>query len=125
MKAIVRTLAAVACSVLLAVPGLAADKAAIKRNVDDMVAAINDGKAATSYAADAYTPYVFVMAANGKLIVHPYLTGEYLQEKAEPVYNALQGATKEGLWVTYFWKGAEKETYVRKTDEGLTVGSGQ
>jgi len=124
MRQVVHMLAVVAFCVL-ATASLAADKIAIKKNVDDMVAAINKGKAATSYAADAYTPYVFVMEPSGKLIVHPHLTGEYLQEKAAPVYAALQQATPEGTWVTYFWKGAEKETYVRKTDSNLTVGSGQ
>jgi len=115
----------VAAYCVLATASLAADKAAIKKNVDDMVTAINSGKAATSYTADAYTPYAFVMEPSGKLIVHPYLAGEYLQEKAAPVYTALQKATPEGIWVSYFWKGAEKETYVRKTVNDLTVGSGQ
>ena len=125
MRQIVRMLAIVICCVLLATPSLAADKAAIKKNVDDMVAAINGGKSATSFAANAYTPYAFIMEPNGKLIVHPYLAGEYLQEKAAPVHEALLKATAKGEWVTYFWKGAEKETYVRKTDSNLTVGSGQ
>lgn len=109
---------------LLATGAMASDKAAIKKNVDDMVAAINNGKTATSYAADAYSPYAFVMEPNGRLIVHPYLAGEYLQEKAAPVYNALQQATTDGVWVTYFWKGAQKDTYVRRTKNNLTVGSG-
>jgi hypothetical protein len=103
---------------------LAADKATIKKNVDEIVAAINNGKAATSYAADAYTPYAFIMDTSGKLLVHPNLKGEYLLEKAAPIYEALQQATPEGIWVTYFWKGAEKQTYVRKTNSNLTVGSG-
>ena len=123
MKQILRTLCMVAYF-LLATGTMAADKAAIKKNVDDMVAAINNGKTATSYAADAYTPYAFIMEPNGRLIVHPYLAGEYLQEKAAPVYKALQLATTDGTWVTYFWKGAQKETYVRRTKNNLTVGSG-
>ncbi len=110
---------------LLATASLAADKATIKKNVDDMVAAINAGKAPTSFAANAYTPYAFIMEPSGRLIVHPFLTGEYLQEKAAPVYAALQKATPQGTWVTYFWKGGQKETYVRTTDSNLTVGSGQ
>jgi hypothetical protein len=109
---------------LLATGLSAADKTTIKRNVDEIVAAINNGKAATSYAADAYTPYAFIMEENGKLIVHPNLKGEYLLEKAAPIYEALQQATPEGRWVTYFWKGTEKHTYVRKTNSNLTVGSG-
>lgn len=109
---------------MMAPPGLAAEKEAIKKNVDDMVAAIDGGREATSFAADAHTPYVFIMEPGGRLIVHPYLAGEYLQEKAAPVFKALQRATAEGVWVTYFWKGAEKETYVRRTTNNLTVGSG-
>ena len=123
MKQVLRTLCMVAYFVL-ATGAMASDKAAIKKNVDDMVAAINNGKTATSYAADAYTPYAFIMEPNGRLIVHPYLAGEYLQEKAAPVYKALQQATTDGIWVTYFWKGASKETYVRRTKNNLTVGSG-
>ena len=105
-------------------PGLSADKETIKKHVDDMVTAIDGGREATSFAADAHTPYVFIMEPGGRLIVHPYLAGEYLQEKAAPVFKALQRATAEGVWVTYFWKGAEKETYVRRTKNNLTVGSG-
>ena len=123
MKQVLRTLCMVAYF-LLATGAMASDKATIKKNVDDMVAAINNGKTATSYAADAYSPYAFVMEPNGRLIVHPYLVGEYLQEKAAPVYKALQQATTDGVWVTYFWKGAQKETYVRRTKNNLTVGSG-
>jgi len=102
----------------------AADETVIKKNVDEIVIAINNGKAATSYAAKAYTPYIFIMEESGRLLVHPDLKGEYLLEKAAPIYEALQQATPGGLWVTYFWKGTEKHTYVRKTDSNLTVGSG-
>ena len=118
-------LAIVACWLLLASPGLASDKASIKQNVDDVVKAIDNGRPATSFAADAFVPYVFVMEPSGRLLVHPYLVGEYLQEKAAPVHAALQQATTDGLWVSYFWKGTEKETYVRRTQTNLTVGSGQ
>jgi hypothetical protein len=109
---------------LLATGGAAADKTTIKKNVDEIVSAINNGKTALSYTTDAYTPYAFIMDEGGKLLVHPNLKGEYLIEKAAPIYEALQQATLAGIWVTYFWKGAEKETYVRKTNNNLTVGSG-
>jgi len=109
---------------LLATGFSAADRAAIKQNVDEMVTTINNGKAATSYAAQAYTPYVFIMEESGRLLVHPDLKGEYLPEKAAPIYAALQQATPGGIWVTYFWKGTEKHTYARKTNNNLTVGSG-
>ncbi|MDX9841419.1 MAG: cache domain-containing protein [Desulfobulbus sp.] len=100
------------------------DEAAIKRQVDEVVEAINNGTPATSFAADAYEPYVFIMAANGTLLIHPYLQGEDLPEKAAPIYQALLPATSEGGWVSYLWKGAKKHTYVRRTNSNLTVGSG-
>lgn len=109
---------------LLATGLFAADKTLIKKNVDDIVNAINNGRTATSYAANSYTPYVFIMDAKGRLLVHPELKGEYLQEKGAPIFEALQQATAEGKWVSYFWRGAEKHTYVRKTSNNLTVGSG-
>ncbi|QQG64821.1 hypothetical protein HP555_02555 [Desulfobulbus oligotrophicus] len=109
----------------LAVTANADDKAAIEKHVNEMVRAINQGKEAANYPADAYTPYVFIMEPSGKLIVHPFLVGEYLQEKAAPVHSALQRATTKGVWVEYFWKGTQKQTYVRKTNNNLIVGSGQ
>lgn len=108
----------------VATGAFAADKALIKAQVDAVVTAINNGKTASSYGADAYTPYVFIMDSTGRLVVHPHLAGEYLQEKATPIYNALQQATINGIWVSYIWKGAAKETYVRRTKDNLTVGSG-
>jgi len=111
--------------VLLLGTGLSvADIATIKNNVDGVVLAINKGRTAPNFVADAYTPYVFIMDTDGKLLVHPYLAGEYLQEKGEPIYKALQQATTEGTWVIYLWKGAQKHTYVRKTNNNLIVGSG-
>jgi signal transduction histidine kinase len=109
---------------LLAAGAFAADKATIKIHVDAVVTAINNGQPTTGYSADTYAPYVFIMDADGKLIVHPHLAGEYLQEKAAPIYKALRQATTDGTWVTYIWKGAPKETYVRRTNDNLTVGSG-
>lgn len=98
MSTTIRTfIAAVLC--FLAVAAGADDKAAIQKHVDEIVRAINKGKEATSYSADAYTPYVFIMKPDGKLIVHPFLAGEYLQEKAAPVHTALQQATTGGIWV--------------------------
>ena len=115
---------ALAAYLIVPADAFTADKALIKENVDEVVASINNGQAATSYTADAYTPYVFIMDGHGKLIVHPHLTGEYLQEKAAPIFSALQQATINGIWVSYIWKGATKETYIRRTKNNLTVGSG-
>jgi hypothetical protein len=102
----------------------AVDKEAISTNVDTIVAAIDAGKDATTYAADAVEPYAFILEEGGKLLVHPSLAGESLQEKAPPVYDALVKATPEGVWVEYEWKGNMKHTYAKKTKNNLIVGSG-
>ena len=111
-------------TVLFAPHAFSADREAISKNVDEVVAAINGGKEAAGFAADAYTPYVFIMEANGKLIVHPKLAGQDLKEKAMPIYQALQAATPAGLWIKYEWDGKEKNTYAKKTKSNLTVASG-
>ena len=54
---------------------------------------------AASYAPDAFEPYAFIMQEDGKMLVHPSLTGENLMEKAPPVYQALMKANPEGVWV--------------------------
>ncbi len=102
----------------------AADKAAIKKNVDKIVTGINSGKKAGDFKAGDYTPYAFIMEEGGKLLVHPSLSGKSLKEKAPPVYNALVKATRQGVWVDYTWKGKKKHSYVRKTKGGLIGGSG-
>lgn len=102
----------------------AVDKDAISKNVDTIVAAVDGGKDAASYKADAFTPYAFILEEGGKLIVHPSLAGESLKEKAPPVYEALTKATPEGVWVEYEWKGKTKHTYAKKTKNNLIVGSG-
>lgn len=103
---------------------LAADKAAIKKNVDKIVTGIDGGKKAGDFKANDYTPYAFVMEEGGKLLVHPSLAGESLKVKAPPVYKALIKANRKGLWVDYKWKGKQKHSYVRKTKSGLIGGSG-
>lgn len=100
------------------------DKEGISRNVDEIVTAIDNGKAASSFAPDAYSPYAFIMEKGGNLIVHPSLAGQDLKVKAMPIYEALQSATPQGKWVTYEWKGKEKHTYARLTKSNLIVGSG-
>jgi hypothetical protein len=121
MKRVLLSLAAV---FLLTTVLSAADKSMIKNNVDAVVTALEQGKAVTSYPADAYTPYVLIMDAEGKLLVHPHLAGEYLPEKAPPIFKALQQATPQGIWVQYLWKGAQKNSYVRRTKTNMIVGSG-
>ena len=103
----------------------AADKAAIQKQVDEIVAAIDGGKKAEDFAdAAKRDPYVFIMEKGGKLLVHPSLVGQSLKEKAEPVYNECVKATPAGAWVGYVWQGKQKHTYVKMTKNGLIVGSG-
>lgn len=100
------------------------DKEAISNNVNVIVAGIESGQDVTSFKADAYDPYAFIMVDDGKMLVHPSLTGKSLQETAPPVYQALLKATPEGIWVEYEWQGKTKHTYARKTKNHLIVGSG-
>ena len=104
----------------------AADKDAIKAQVDEIAIAIEGGKPASDFAdAAKRTPhYVFIIEENGKILVHPKLVGESLKEKAAVAYDAVVQATLEGNWVMYEWDGKEKNTYVRKTKTGVIVGSG-
>ena len=104
----------------------AADKDAIKKQVDEIVVSIDGGKKAQDFegAAQNKPHYVFIMEGDGQMLVHPSLVGQSLKEKAEPVYNECSKATTDGTWVEYEWKGKQKNTYVRKTKDGLIVGSG-
>jgi hypothetical protein len=110
----------------LVTSAFAVDKDAIKKQVDDIVVAIDGGKMAKDFASAAQNKpyYVFIMEENGMLLVHPSLAGQSLKEKAEPVYNECAKATADGVWVSYVWKEKQKHTYVRKTKSGLIVGSG-
>jgi len=104
----------------------AADKEAIKKQVDEIVVAIDGGKTAQDFMSAAQNKpyYVFIMEEGGMLLVHPSLTGQSLKEKAEPVYTECAKATADGVWVNYVWKGQQKHTYVRTTKNNLIVGSG-
>ncbi len=109
---------------VLSTGAFSANKDAISKNVDGIAAGIDQGQATSEFKANDYSPYVFVMEELGKLLVHPSLTGESLKDKAAPVYEALQQATPDGVWVDYEWKGKMKHTYAKKTKSGLIVGSG-
>ena len=104
----------------------AADKDAIKAQVDEIAVAIEGGKPASDFADAAKRKpyYVYIIEENGNILVHPSLVGESLKEKAAVAYDAVVKATLEGTWVKYEWKGAEKNAYVRKTKTGVIVGSG-
>jgi fibronectin type 3 domain-containing protein len=104
----------------------AADKDAIKKQVDDIVEGINHGKMATDFMDAAHNEpyYVFIMKTDGSMLVHPSLVGQSLKEKAGPVYDECVKATDDGNWVGYIWKEKQKHTYVRKAKGDLIVGSG-
>ena len=104
----------------------AADKDAIKMQVDEIVVAIDGGKTAADFkdAAKKEPYYVYIMEESGTLLVHPSLEGKSLKEAAMPAYEAVSKATPEGTWVMYEWKDKEKNAYVRKTKSGAIVGSG-
>jgi len=104
----------------------AADKDAIKAQVDEIAVAIEGGKPASDFADAAKNKphYVYIIEENGKILVHPSLVGESLKEKAAVAYDAVVQATLEGNWVKYQWDGKEKNAYVRKTKTGVIVGSG-
>ena len=69
-------------------------------------------------------PYAFIMEAEGKLIVHPTLAGKDLKVEGMPIYEAIKAATPQGEWVKYVWKEKEKNTYIKRTNSNLIVGSG-
>jgi hypothetical protein len=97
----------------------------VKKQVDEIVAAIDGGKKAEDFAdAAKWTPYVFIMEDGGNLLVHPTLAGQSLKEKAPPVFDQVAKGTPDGAFVNYEWAGAMKCTYSRKTASGLFVGSG-
>ena len=104
----------------------AADRDAIKAQVDEIAVAIEGGKPVSDFTdAAKNTPnYVFIIEENGNTLVHPSLVGQSLKEVAPPAYDAVVKATLEGNWVTYQWDGKEKNAYVRKTKTGMIVGSG-
>ena len=104
----------------------AADKNAIKAQVDEIAIAIEGGKPASDFAdaAKRKPHYVFIMEESGNVLVHPSLVGKSLKEKAASAYDAVVKATLEGNWVKYEWNGKEKNAYVRKAKTGVIVGSG-
>jgi len=104
----------------------AADRDAIKAQVDEIAVAIEGGKPVSDFAdaAKKQPHYVYIIEESGNVLVHPSLVGESLKETAAVAYDAVVQATLEGNWVKYEWKGAEKNAYVRKTKTGVIVGSG-
>ncbi|MBS0012907.1 MAG: cache domain-containing protein [Desulfobacterales bacterium] len=125
MKRIVIVMLVLFCGLCLAGNALAGGKEAAKKNVAEVVAAINGGKDVKTINANDYDPYVFILEEDGMLVVHPSLAGKSLKEAAPPVYEAIAAAVKEGKETAdYMWQGAMKHSYVQKTNNNLIVGSG-
>ena len=126
MKKYALTMVVLVAGLSLAAGAFAQDKDAIKKQVDDIVMAIDGGKNAADFASAANNKpnYVYIMEKGGNLLVHPSLLGKNLKEVAEPAYEAVSKATPTGTWVKYVWQGSEKNAYVRNTKSGLIVGSG-
>ena len=96
----------------------------IKSQVDEVVTALDGGKKAEDFKRLATEPkyFVFIMDQSGKFLVHPDLESLSPSDKG---YSQIMKATPEGRWVEYvdhFHKN--KRSYVKKTKEGLIVGSG-
>jgi len=109
---------------LTVVDVMAANRMSVERHVNAIIAAIENGRDPSGIAADAFTPYVFIMEKNGLLLVHPTLVGENLKEKAAPIYKALLQATPSGVWVQYSWLGKEKHTFAKTYGDHLIIASG-
>jgi hypothetical protein len=126
MKKVALMMVVLVMGLSLAAGVFAQDKAAIQKQVDEIVKAIDGGKTAADFESAAQNKpyYVYIMKKDGKLLVHPSLEGKNLKEAAMPAYEAVSKATKDGTWVKYEWKGAEKNAYVRETNNGEIVGSG-
>ncbi len=124
MKRYIAVLSLIAVFLVVTPRAWAVDEAAISTAVDKIVADIEAGKDAASFKANDFTPYAFIMEAEGKMLVHPSLAGQSLKEKAPVVYSALMKASPDGGWVEYEWQGKLKHTYSKKTKNNLVVGSG-
>lgn len=100
---------------------------AIKKKVDETVAAINSGKTAGEFKATVKEghEFVFIMKMDGTMLVHPSLAGKNIKAEHEQMYKAVSKADANGTWVTYeFFPGWNLNSYVRKTKDELIVGCG-
>ena len=91
----------------------------IKKQVDEVVAAIDSGKKAEDFKRLATEPkyYIYILEESGNFLVHPDLMsskGLALKEQRR--------ATAEGIWIEYEHWGW-KRSYVKRTKGGLIVGS--
>ena len=126
MKRITLTCLVLLIGIFVASAALAAaDKAAIQKQVDEIVAAIDGGKTAADFtdAAKREPYYVFIMQENGNLLVPRHWRGRAKRESGSCLQCRGKGDSGR-CWVDYEWQGKMKHTYAKKTKSGLIVGSG-
>lgn len=102
----------------------AADKPLIMKNVDTVVADINNGKSATDIKPDVFSPFIAIMDTEGEMIVHPKWPGFNVRNVVPFIYNEIAKGTVDGVWVEYPSGGKLKHVYVKKTSNDLFVTSG-
>ncbi|SLM28543.1 conserved exported hypothetical protein [Desulfamplus magnetovallimortis] len=103
---------------------LSADRDAIEKGV----AAVVDAGTFDDATCQANAPeslYIFVMKADGELVVHPKKDAivNLNAPKFQVIYDEVVKATPEGTWVQYQWDGKEKNTFVKQAGD-MIVGCG-
>lgn len=121
MKRVLILLSLIA-AVMFAIQAISADKSGIKKNVDAIITAIDEGQDPQSYVSEATLSRVFILEETGNLLVHPTMTGKDLKMEDMQMFEALKVSTPDGQWIVYRMDGKEKNIYVRKTKNNLTVG---
>ncbi len=99
----------------------AADKDAIKAQVDEIAVAIEGGKPVSDFAdaAKKQPHYVYIIEENGNVLVHPSLVGESLKEKAAVAYDAvIQGNVRRQLGDVRMGRRREKRLCQKNKDRG-------
>jgi len=102
----------------------AADKTSIIKNVDTIVADINNGKSATDFNPVDFSPFIAIMDKEGEMIVHPKWPGFNVRNVVPFIYNEIAKGSVNGVWVEYPSGGKLKHVYVKKTSNDLFVTSG-
>ena len=93
----------------------------IIENVVSVVTDINNGKSATDFKPNDYTPFIAIMSEEGRLLVHPVFSGNNLSYFAPYMYNELSKATVEGIWIELPVNAKVKNFYVKRTKNDLIV----
>ncbi len=110
----------------LSVPffAISADREAIEKGVLAVVSSGNFDDA-TCKANAPESLYIFIMAEDGQLIVHPKKDEikNLNTPKYQVIYDQVSKASPEGNWIKYNWDGKEKNTFVKKSGDKI-VGCG-